>query len=299
MSLLTACSDSYETQKRLDSMKQQEERRSASLALKVAVLPTLDCLPLYVAKDRRMFDTLGVDVRLKAIGSQIDCDAALSHKRVEGMVSDLVRTERLVRKGVGMRYIAATSAYWQLVAGHKARIRKTSQLGDKTVGMTRFSATDYLTGLALKGVKTSSEVFHIQINDPQVRLRMLLNNELDAVWLAEPLATVARTRSNPVIADSRDKAPVLGVIAFRSDAVADNYRRRQLNKFIKAYNTACDSINTHGMRAYSDILRKYYDISDKDIAALPANKFAHAAAPSAKDMQKVEAFVSSTLSVSY
>ena len=47
-----------------------------SLALKFAVLPTADCMPLFLAKEKRMFDTLGVDVRLRCFTSQMDCDTA-------------------------------------------------------------------------------------------------------------------------------------------------------------------------------------------------------------------------------
>ena len=58
----------------------------------------MDCLPLYVAKERRLFDTLGVDIRLKPYPSQIDCDAALLEGRIEGTVTDLVKTEGMKKK---------------------------------------------------------------------------------------------------------------------------------------------------------------------------------------------------------
>lgn len=293
--LLSACADSYETQKQLQRAQQQEYRRADSLALKVGVLPTLDCLPLYVAKERRLFDTLGVDVRLKQLGAQIDCDVAFSNKQIEGMVSDLVRTERLRLGGTAIYYVASTDTRWQLIANHRARVRKPGQLADKTVGMTRFSATDCLTALALKDTKVNGTVFSIQINDPQTRLRMLVNNELDAAWLAEPLATAARLRGNAAIADSNDLLPHTGVIAFRGGVRADKHRSRQLDLFTKAYNMACDSLNTRGIGHYADILEKYYAIDAKTIAALPASRFAHAAKPAAKYTAKAAALASETL----
>ena len=34
-------------------------------ALKVAVLPTLDCMPVYLAKQKHWYDSTQVDLRLK------------------------------------------------------------------------------------------------------------------------------------------------------------------------------------------------------------------------------------------
>mgnify|MGYP000473106749 FL=1 len=74
---VVSCGNSYEAKKRIDRERQLELQRIDSLALKVAVVPTLDCLPVYLAKDERLFDTLGVDVHLKIFNAQIDCDQAV------------------------------------------------------------------------------------------------------------------------------------------------------------------------------------------------------------------------------
>ena len=48
--LMAACGQSYEETKRQKVLSQREAMRKDSAALKVAVMPTLDCLPLYVAE---------------------------------------------------------------------------------------------------------------------------------------------------------------------------------------------------------------------------------------------------------
>ena len=48
--VLVGCGMSYEETKRLKHERQQQALREDSAALKVAVLPTLDCLPLFVAE---------------------------------------------------------------------------------------------------------------------------------------------------------------------------------------------------------------------------------------------------------
>lgn len=283
--MATACGNSYEEQKRLTRAERERIHREDSLALKVAVMPTLDCLPLFVARERVMYDTARLDLRLRYFTAQMDCDTAVAGKSVEGLVSDLVRTERLKQDGVSLDYVTSTNAYWQLIANYRARIKRPEQLGDKMVAMTRYSATDMLTDLTLDGVKTSSTVFRIQVNDVNIRLAMLLNNEMDAMWLTEPQATVARLAGNKPIGDSRDRKLHLGVVAFRHDTTKDSRRQKQLKEFSKAYNEACDSINEHGFAHYRDILSKYYKLSDKAIAALPKLKFNKIERPSEADIK--------------
>ena len=42
-------------------------KKEDSLAFKVGVLPTLDCLPMYVAKEQCLFDTAKADIRLSSL----------------------------------------------------------------------------------------------------------------------------------------------------------------------------------------------------------------------------------------
>ena len=75
--LLAACGQSYEETKRLTREQKREAARKDSAALKVAVMPTMDCLPLFVAQHYHLYDTLRGGVRLKYYKAQMDCDTAL------------------------------------------------------------------------------------------------------------------------------------------------------------------------------------------------------------------------------
>ena len=139
--LLIACGQSYEEKRRITRAERAEQRRQDSLALKVAVLPTADCMPIFVAAERGWFDSLKIDVRLRPFKAQMDVDTALMGQSVEGAITDLVRAERMRNRGTALNYVAATNTVWQLVANRTARVKETRQLGDKMVAMTRFSAT--------------------------------------------------------------------------------------------------------------------------------------------------------------
>lgn len=213
---MASCGDSQ--QKRLRLSKQEKARLDSidRASLKVGVMPTLDCLPVYLAYEDSIFLKQGVTVHLYRYNAQMDCDTAIARKRVEGTVTDLVRAARLQKQGTQLFYPVSTNLYWQLITNRKARISELKQLSDKMIAMTRHSATDYLSTLVIDSVKTKYDVYRVQINDLNIRLRMLLNNEMDAAWMPEPYATQARMAKHVALADSRDKNLQLGVIAFRS-----------------------------------------------------------------------------------
>lgn len=295
--LLVSCGYSQEEKERLSREERRRLQIEDSLALKICVLPTLDCLPMFVAKERGWFAVDREDIRLKPYNAQMDCDVVLEKGLVEGSISDLIRTERLITKGLPLTYISSTNTYWQLIANKMARVKKLGQLGDKMVAMTRFSATDYLTDRTLEGVKTKAQVFRIQINDVTLRLKMLLNNEMDALWLPEPQATMARQHSNPVLRDSRDYKVNLGVLAFRSNAMRDKRRQKQLRAFVKAYNEAVDSINRLGLDHYSIIIQKYCGVDENTIKAIPKTMFRHVEKPSGADINLARQYVKALKSV--
>lgn len=291
--LLAACGQSYEETKRLNRQQRKEMARKDSVALKIAVMPTLDCLPLYVAEHYQLFDTLRGGVRLKHYMAQMDCDTALERGRVEGAVTDLVRALHLEKHGTKLRYVAATQGHWQLITNRNARIRQLKQLDDKMIAMTRFSATDLLSDRVIDSVKLQADrVFKVQINDVSVRLLMLQNNEMDALWLPEPHATAARLLKHNVVYDTRKEGICLGVMAFRDKEMQHPERAKQQELLVKAWNQACDSINKYGLGKYRDLIVNNCKVRGNTVDALPNNiKYEHTRGPREQDIALAERYV--------
>ena len=288
--LLSACGQSYEETKRLGRQQRREAMRKDSAALKIAVMPTLDCLPMYVAEYEQLYDTLNGGVRLKPFKAHIDCDTAIMRQRVEGSVSDLVRAQRMEKRGTSLRYVAVTNSNWQLITNRNSRIHQLKQLDDKMIAMTRFSVTDMLCDMIVDSVKLRDEhVFRVQINDLDVRMQMLQNNEMDALFFPEPQATMARMAKNPVVLDTRKLDMQMGVLVFREKEMRRPERHKQLDLFVKAYNAACDSINKKGIKYYRNIVMEKCHVSSAVVDSLPKNlKYQHAIGPRQQDIDKAQ-----------
>ena len=266
------------------------EREAYQKAYKIAVMPTMDCLPAYLLKDSLLYDTAKVDIRLCWFNAQMDCDTAMIGGSVQAAFSDLVRTERLKhRNKVLMHYMTDTNLNWQLIADKDSKLKQLSDLSDKIVAMTRFSGTDLLTDMAVKKAKPKYQVFRVQINDVLVRLAMLQNHEIDAYWFAEPQITKALSADNNSLFNSEDAGVHLGVVA-----IMDKVRRQDEEAaFAEAYDKAVEQINKNGVKYYSALIQKYMKVDESVVRALPDIKYTKIGPPRKADLLMARNFLSS------
>ena len=266
------------------------EREAYQKAYKIAVMPTMDCLPAYLLKDSLLYDTAKVDIRLCRFNAQMDCDTAMIGGSVQVAFSDLVRTERLKhRNKVLMHYLTDTNLNWQLIADKDSKLKQLSDLSDKIVAMTRFSGTDLLTDMAVKKAKPKYQVFRVQVNDVLVRLAMLQNHEIDAYWFAEPQITKALSADNNSLFNSEDAGVHLGVVA-----IMDKVRRQDEEAaFAAAYDKAVEQINKNGVKYYSALIQKYMKVDESVVRALPDIKYTKIGPPRKANLLMARNFLSS------
>ena len=266
------------------------EREAYQKAYKIAVMPTMDCLPAYLLKDSLLYDTAKVDIRLCRFNAQMDCDTAMIGGSVQAAFSDLVRTERLKhRNKVLMHYLTDTNLNWQLIADKDSKLKQLSDLSDKIVAMTRFSGTDLLTDMAVKKAKPKYQVFRVQVNDVLVRLAMLQNHEIDAYWFAEPQITKALAADNNSLFNSEDAGVHLGVVA-----IMDKVRRQDEEAaFAEAYDKAVEQINKNGVKYYSALIQTYMKVDESVVRALPDIKYTKIGPPRKADLLMARNFLSS------
>lgn len=283
--VLASCSKSENEPKQLSQAERARLSAEYKAAFKVAVMPTLDCLPFYVAKQENLFDSTKIDVRLINFNSQADCDTALIGGSVLGAPGDLIRFKSLKARGVRLDYLIQTETQWQLLASKRARVKRASQLGDKIIGITRNSACKYTVERALRIDKPKQQAYMVQINNVFMRLDMLHNNEIDAIVATEPQATQARLFGANIIYSTEKESLQLGAFAFRSKDIAKDKRKMQLSELLKGYNAAVDSINKNGIKHYSALLKENMKLTDKEIAALSNTKYEYAHKPVAKNLK--------------
>ena len=86
---------------------------------------------------------------------------------------------------------------------------------------------------------------------------------MDAMFLPEPQATAARQLGAKVLYDTQWNDVRMGVMVASEVSQGDTLRQRFTEGMLKAYNEACDSINSRGIRSYSKLLARRCGVQEK------------------------------------
>ena len=249
------CGQSDEERQRLSRAEKDSLRRIDSASLKIGVLPTEDCLPIIVAEQLRLFDTLGVSVHLKRYHAISECRIALTNKLVEGAVIDTLLMNILNKERPWLYAAMRTPMRWQFLTAKKARIARWNQMGDKMIAADSHGLSHALAEQVNDTLrKQKKQAFIIQVEDLKVRTEMLITGNVDAALLPEPFATQARKEGANVI-DIKTRNSEAGVVAMRTGGMNNAERQKQQRLFLKATAIANDSIKRYGKTNYLKMLQ--------------------------------------------
>lgn len=282
--IIMGCQVSEKDDSLIEKRKNKVEEVAYQRAFKVGVMPTMDCLPIFLLKDSALYNPDDIDIRLKEYTSQRDCDTAMINGRVQAAVTDLVQAEYLKdEKNAVLDYMTETNATWQLMATPTSGIKQVEDLGDKVIGLAFNSVTQYLTIQVISSHSIKNRTYGSQINDIFIRMQMLRNKQLDAVWTSEPQTTQAKILGNKEIYNSTKQDFTPGAIVFVN---APKVEKRQA--FEDAYNKAVDMINKHPIQYFAPLIKKYMRVDDKVISALPNMVYKRVTPPRRRDIIKAQ-----------
>ena len=244
--LLASCENKQEAM-----LSATESRKADSLALRVALIPTWGCMPMYYALRTGITDSLGLDVRLLRYNAQLDIDTAVTRRHTDVAFSDIIRAIRLTDT---IRISAFLTAYEPIfmVAQKGKKITKLSHMKEKMIAICRLCATDYWSEKMLDSANVNfDDVFRPQINDVKLRGKMLRTGLLEGAMLEEPYASWAFTEGNKELFHAPDSL-CFSVWIMADSLRKDKRKKEQIRLFAIACQTAAENIS-QGL--HSDTLR--------------------------------------------
>ncbi len=246
---------------------------SDSSALRLALLPTVDCLPFLYAEKQGIYDTLGLPLELVLHQAALDCDTAYLGGSVHGGVSDTVRMRFLGEKGVKLIPLFQLNSRLALISSSVLRLKRLEDLRRRTVVGERFSTSEILIKKTLAGRRLhEGEYYTPQISALHLRASMLDNDQIDAALLPEPFLTVAEQRGHKVLHVIDGKQAQNTCLVMNESAMQDSVRAEQVEKLIRGYNLAAEEINNRGVSACRDLMVSKFGITRAvaDSVKLPA-----------------------------
>ncbi|MDD7304153.1 MAG: ABC transporter substrate-binding protein [Bacteroidaceae bacterium] len=272
-----------------EAMLSNPDDKADSLALKVGVMPVVDCLPLFYAQRTGIFDSLDLDVRLVRYQSMMDVDTALQRKRVQMGYTALPRIELMAQQdSTHLLPLVQGQDGYALMLAPKSKIRKAKQLGERMVGLARYTTGDYLSDLFLQGEGLPLDtVFRPQFNDVALRCRMLTDSLVDAAMLPQPYALQARLSGCRQMKIAADTLPSLNCLASHRFAAKDTLRQRQQRLLLAAYDMAVEALQKRpDSLVLRTILREDMAVDAALLDSLRLPRFAKAQAPLPKTVQR-------------
>jgi NitT/TauT family transport system substrate-binding protein len=219
------------------------------VTLRIAVLPILDALPMFVAQQKGYFAEQGIQVEFIPVGSAAERDQIMAAGQADGMINDLVSTLLYNKEGTQIQIVSfartATSDFpqYRILAAGNSGITDVNGLKNVEIGISEGSVIAYTTDRLLEAEGLSpAEIKTIAVPKIPDRLALLESGELKAANLPDPFGSLA-IQSGAVLIVDDTKYPQYGnsVISFRK-AVIDEHPQA-VRGFLAALEKAIGDIN--------------------------------------------------------
>jgi NitT/TauT family transport system substrate-binding protein len=217
--------------------------------IRVATLPILDALPMYVADQQGLFEKNGVDVEFIPAGSAPKRDELINANQADAMINEIVsvmfynRQSPRVQAVRFARTATSDSALFRLLASGESGIENVEGLKGVQIGVSQGTVIEYLTDRLLeKAGFAPEEVATIAVPDIGQRLALLASGELKAGVLPDPLSSLAVLQGSKVIIDDTTYPEIShSIYTFRKDFIDQN--PEAVRGFLAAIEEAVSQIN--------------------------------------------------------
>lgn len=219
--------------------------------LKVSLIPVLDTIPVFVAQQNGYFKELGIEVEGVPVKSPQEQNALVQAGQVDGMLSDLVvvgvfnKTTPQVKAVYTARRPFPDAPLFRVLAAPNSGINSPADLRGVAIGISQNTIIEYLTSRLLEGAGLKpTEVKGEEVNAIPVRFEQLMNGNLKAATLPDPLAQGAIAGGARLVIDDTQRSDISqSVLAFRVEVLKN--KPNTVRKFLVAWEKAVQEINAH------------------------------------------------------
>jgi NitT/TauT family transport system substrate-binding protein len=229
------------------------------VTLKIAVLPILEALPMYVADQKGYFAENGVKVEFIPVQSAAERDQVMAAGQADGMINDLVSTLFYNKDDTQIQIVrfarTATPEFpqYRILAAKDSGIETVEDLKGVPIGISEGSVIAYTTDRLLQAEGLAPEDI-VTAAVPRIpdRLSLLASGELKAANMPDPFSLLAIQGGATVITDD-SKHPEYGnsVYSFRKSVIDE--QPEAVRGFLAAVDQAITDVN-EGKEQWNNLL---------------------------------------------
>lgn len=236
--------------------------------LRIAVLPIIDTLPMYVAEAEGLFARHGVTVELVPVASAPERDQLLAASQADGTINETLSVMLFNKDAVQMQAVryalrpAEGFGHFFILASAQSGITGAQGLKGVEIGVSQGTVIEYVTERLLQAEGlTADEIKTVAVPKIPDRMALLGSGELAAGVLPDPLASLAVSQGAvKVLDDSQHPEYGFSIYSFRKEVVDAN--PAAVSAFLAAIEEAAALINADPTR-YTTLL------SDKGLVPPP------------------------------
>jgi NitT/TauT family transport system substrate-binding protein len=265
------------------------------VTLKLAVIPVIDTLPMFVAHAEGLYTKYGVNVELIPVASAPERDQLLQAGQADGTLNETLSVmffnkEKIQMQAVRYGHMASAGAghFFILVSG-KSGISSPIGLKGVEIGISQGTIIEYVTDRLLEANGLSSaDIKYLAVPKIPDRMSLLASGELKAAVMPDPLATLAVQQGSKIILDDTSN-PKLGasVISFRKEVI--DQHPQAIKAFLAAIEEAVGLINGNPSK-YSGLLAEKKIVPQPLISSYVIPKFPTKGVPSEAEWNDVLAW---------
>jgi len=264
--------------------------------IKIAVLPILDTLPMYVAEKEGLFEKNGIDVEFIPAGSAPKRDELINAGQADGMINEIVSTIFYNRDQTQVQIVrfartaTSDSGIFQILASGKSGINTVQQLEGVEIGISQGTVIEYLTDRILQAEGfLPDQIQTIAVPDIGQRMALLGSGELKAAMLPDPLASLVLHQGAVfILDDSLHPEFSHSVYTFRREFIEQN--PDAVRGFLSAVEDAVVLINANP-ELYSNLLTERELVPPPVAGNVPVPYFVPTGVPSKAQWEDVAAWV--------
>jgi NitT/TauT family transport system substrate-binding protein len=217
--------------------------------VRVAVIPVLDTLPMFIAQEEGYFQDEGLEVELIPVSSPIERDQLVQAGEADAMLTDIpgVGFFNEVRNRLQIVYTTRVATedgpVFRILAGPGSDIETAEGLAGVPIGVSEATIIEYLTYRLLENAGVDDVATEVVPAIP-LRFQLLMSGELEAATLPDPLAQAAIEAGATLVLDDTvfaEEQFAQSVLVFTSSYVEDN--PEAVAAFIRAWDRAVVDLN--------------------------------------------------------
>lgn len=258
--------------------------------VRMAILPILDNLPMYVAQQEGLFDKHNVIVELIPVGSAAERDQVIVAGQADGMINETISTllynkdqpqVQIVRFA---RTATSTASQYSVLASANSGIESVKDLSGMEIGVSQGTIIEYITNrlLEAEGIP-AGEIKTIAVPKIADRMALLASGELKAATLPDPLSTLAIQQGAKVVIDDT-KHPEYGYSTYAFLITFIEKNPNAVRGFLAAIEEAVNIINADPAR-WTNLLSEQKLVPEPLLESYQVPPFPPASLPSEAQWQ--------------